>query len=143
MFFEYKKPLTLTTAVDFLNRILDNIITNAIKFSPYGHNIYVKVLKEKQDAAVKIIIQDEGPGFHTDDIPHLFRKFKKLSARPTAGESSTGLGLSIVKSLVDKVKGSITVESTWGKGASFIISLPLEITQKNISSESSTTVQVR
>lgn len=128
MFFEYETDASIQTDASYLDRILDNIITNAIKFSPAGRNIYVRILKQSE--TVKIVIQDEGQGFHPDDLPHLFRKFKKLSARPTGGESSTGLGLSIVKSLVEKIKGSIKVESTWGKGATFVIELPLEVTQE-------------
>lgn len=128
MFFEYETEASIKTDASYLDRILDNIITNAIKFSPAGRNIYVRILKQSE--TVKIVIQDEGQGFHPDDLPHLFRKFKKLSARPTGGESSTGLGLSIVKSLVEKIKGSIKVESSWGKGATFVIELPQEITQE-------------
>jgi signal transduction histidine kinase/Tfp pilus assembly protein PilF len=128
MFFEYETEASIVTDASYLDRILDNIITNAIKFSPAGRNIYVRILKQRD--TVKIVIQDEGQGFHPDDLPHLFRKFKKLSARPTAGESSTGLGLSIVKSLVEKIRGSIRVDSAWGKGATFVIELPLDIVQE-------------
>jgi signal transduction histidine kinase/Tfp pilus assembly protein PilF len=119
LFLEYDAPVTLITEVSYLTRIVDNLITNAIKFSPPGKNIYVKLHKQRE--CLKIMVQDEGPGFHPDDLPHLFRKFKTLSARPTGGENSTGLGLSIVKSLTEKIKGSIRVESEWSKGATFII----------------------
>jgi signal transduction histidine kinase/Tfp pilus assembly protein PilF len=123
LFLEYDAPVMLVTEASYLTRILDNLITNAIKFSPGGKNIYLKL--HRQHDVLKIMIQDEGPGFHPDDLPHLFRKFKTLSARPTGGEQSTGLGLSIVKSLTEKIKGSIRVESEWGKGATFIIEVPL------------------
>jgi signal transduction histidine kinase len=105
-----------------LNRIIDNILTNAIKFSPPGRCIFLDT--ESQPAAVAIRIRDEGPGFHPDDLTRVFRKFTRLSARPTGGESSTGLGLSIVKSLVEKLQGTVTLESVWGKGATFVITLP-------------------
>jgi signal transduction histidine kinase len=105
-----------------LNRILDNILTNAIKFSPPGKRIFVET--ESQPAAVTIRIRDEGPGFHPEDLSRVFRKFTRLSARPTGGEGSTGLGLSIVKSLVEKLSGTVQLESVWGHGATFVITLP-------------------
>jgi signal transduction histidine kinase len=103
-----------------LIRVIDNLLTNAIKFSQPHRNIYLKVVFAAEDK-VKIILRDEGPGFHPDDLPHLFKKFKKLTARPTAGESSSGLGLSIVKSLVERLKGEINLINYPGKGAEFVL----------------------
>lgn len=109
-----------------LVRILDNLLTNSIKFSPIGKNIFIDVVSNKKTFAISI--RDQGPGFHPNDLPHLFKKFKKLSARPTAGEGSTGLGLSIVKALVTKSGGEISVESEWGKGATFTLRFPIVTT---------------
>jgi signal transduction histidine kinase/Tfp pilus assembly protein PilF len=109
-----------------LVRILDNLLTNSIKFSPLGKNIFIDVVSK--DKAFTISIRDQGPGFHPNDLPHLFKKFKKLSARPTAGEGSTGLGLSIVKALVTKSGGEISVASEWGKGATFTLRFPIATT---------------
>ena len=66
-----------------------------------------------------------GPGIKSDEIDKLFTKFCKLSSRPTGGESSTGLGLSIVKSLVEKLGGKVWCESEYGSGALFVVELPL------------------
>jgi signal transduction histidine kinase len=75
--------------------------------------------------AIKIIIKDEGPGFSDADKQLMFQKFKKLSARPTGGESSNGLGLAIVKTLVDRLNGTISLESrAKGAGAEFTVTLP-------------------
>ncbi len=112
------------TDQDVLIRILDNLISNALKFSPFGKSVHVEVSQDKNKLC--FTIQDEGPGILEEERDKLFHKFKKLSARPTDGESSSGLGLSIVKDLVDMLKGSITVESAGGKGACFIIRLPLK-----------------
>jgi signal transduction histidine kinase len=109
-----------------LVRILDNLLTNSIKFSPIGKSIFITVTSDTKNFT--IAIQDQGPGFHPNDLPHLFKKFKKLSARPTAGEGSTGLGLSIVKALVTKSRGEISVESEWGKGATFTLRFPIVAT---------------
>ncbi len=108
-----------------ITRVLDNILTNAIKFSPAEKSIFFTLRTELN--MIKITIRDEGPGFQPQDMPHLFKKFKKLSARPTAGEHSTGLGLSIVKALVDKLKGEIIVSSFPEEGATFAISFPVAI----------------
>ncbi len=75
-------------------------------------------------------VKDQGAGLSPEDISRLFGRFQRLSAKPTAGESSTGLGLSIVKRIVDLHGGRITVESAGpGKGATFIMTLPVDMSQ--------------
>lgn len=114
--------LEITTDSVALRRVLDNLISNAIKFSLPGKNIFVRLLSV--DQAVYICIQDQGPGISKADQQKLFRKFQKLSARPTSGEPSIGLGLAIVKGLVERMKGGITVHSELGKGTEFVVRLP-------------------
>nr|WP_236676384.1 tetratricopeptide repeat-containing sensor histidine kinase [Chryseolinea lacunae] len=109
---------------DYLHRIIDNLLTNAIKFSKRETTVAVSAGRENNE--LWISIADQGQGFSEKDRLHLFQKFKKLSARPTAGESSNGLGLAIVKTLVDRLKGSIDLVSEQGKGSEFIIRLPLK-----------------
>jgi signal transduction histidine kinase len=70
-----------------------------------------------------IEVQDEGPGFTEEDKDHAFERFRRLSAKPTAGERSTGLGLSIVKALVEAMGGEIELVSEAGRGATFRIHL--------------------
>jgi signal transduction histidine kinase len=108
---------------DYLSRILDNLITNAIKFS--SKNSTVEVAAGKSNGHIWLSIKDHGQGFSDKDKRDLFQKFKKLSSKPTAGESSNGLGLAIVKTLVDRMKGKIDLVSEKGKGSEFIIHLPL------------------
>jgi two-component system sensor histidine kinase/response regulator len=69
-------------------------------------------------------VRDQGPGLTQEDRERLFGRFTKLSARPTGGETSLGLGLSIVKGMVDAMGGTIRVESLPGEGACFIVDLP-------------------
>jgi signal transduction histidine kinase len=120
--FESDSPLYITAELFYVTRVLDNLLTNAIKFSPPGKNIYFTLWNGVED--IRLTVRDEGPGFRPEDMPHLFKKFKKLSARPTGGEHSTGLGLSIIKVLIAKLNGTIEVQSFPGEGATFIISLP-------------------
>ena len=103
-------------------QVLDNLISNAIKYSPFGKNIVLRVRKSAE--TVRVEIQDEGPGISEEDMKRLFGKFARLSAQPTGGEHSTGLGLSIVKTLVEAMNGRVWCESELGKGATFIMELP-------------------
>jgi signal transduction histidine kinase len=78
------------------------------------------------DGGIAISVKDEGPGLSTDDLARLFGRFQRLTAKPTGGESSTGLGLSIVKRIVELHGGSVSAESDGpGRGATFIIRLPM------------------
>jgi two-component system sensor histidine kinase/response regulator len=106
-----------------LDQILDNLLSNALKFSPPGKKVFVSV--RPADHRVECIVRDEGPGFTAEDKVKMFRRYGRLSARPTGGEPSTGLGLSIVRKLVDAMNGQLVCESTSGSGAAFIIRLPV------------------
>lgn len=108
---------------EYLARIMDNLISNAVKFSP--RNSLVIISAEKTNGYFVIEVKDHGPGFSPGDKKHLYQKFKKLSARPTAGETSNGLGLAIVKILVDRMEGRIELDSTPGVGSEFTISFPV------------------
>jgi signal transduction histidine kinase len=104
-------------------QILDNLISNALKYSPPNTTVYVHSLPEKNH--ILVTVRDEGPGISEADQKKLFQKFSRLSARPTGGESSTGLGLSIVKKLAEAMGGTIQCHSALGAGATFIVRLPV------------------
>ncbi|MGO8677973.1 MAG: response regulator [Limisphaerales bacterium] len=101
-----------------LNQVLDNLLSNAIKFSPPCKQIRLTVCPPGA-RYVECQVQDEGPGFSENDKTRMFRRYGRLSARPTGGEPSTGLGLSIVKKLVLAMQGELACESTPGNGATF------------------------
>lgn len=105
--------------LNYLRRAFDNLLSNAIKFSNTGKT--VSVLIDKVDNEVFLHIIDQGLGFSEEDQKNLFRKYRKLSSKPTAGEASTGLGLSIVKSLVEAMDGTISLISEKNKGATFTL----------------------
>ena len=107
------------THKEYLGRVLDNLVSNAIKFSQARTKI--KLIVEGDETAHRILVRDQGPGIPQSEIPKLFGKFSRLSTRPTAGESSTGLGLYIVKELVEKLNGRIDVQSEVGKGTEFML----------------------
>jgi signal transduction histidine kinase len=98
-------------------------VSNAVKYSPIGGAIDLLVAQEQ--GGILVQVSDQGAGLSPEDISRLFGRFQRLSAKPTAGETSTGLGLSIVKRIVDLHGGQITVESAGpGKGATFKMVLP-------------------
>ena len=103
-------------------QVLENLLSNAVKYSPPGKNIFVR-LKQSTDT-VRCEVQDEGPGLSAEDQKRLFGKFARLSAKPTGGEHSTGLGLSIVKKMVEAMNGRVWCESELGKGATFVVQFP-------------------
>ncbi|MDP5240449.1 sensor histidine kinase [Uliginosibacterium sp. 31-16] len=115
-------PLKVMADKTALHQIVDNLVSNAIKYSPHGRSVHVRLEEESGHALIQI--RDEGPGISEDDQSRLFRKFTRLSARPTGGEHSTGLGLSIVKHIVEASGGQVGCISRLGEGATFFVSLP-------------------
>lgn len=104
-------------------QIMSNLIGNAIKYSPPGSE--VRVWAEPAGERVRICVSDQGPGIPEAERGRLFRMFGKLSARPTGGESSTGLGLWIVKTLTEAQNGEVSVECPPEGGSIFSIELPV------------------
>jgi len=108
-----------------LNQVLDNLLSNAIKFSQGGKQILLTV--QPGVSCIECRVQDQGPGFTEADQVRMFHRYARLSARPTGGEPSTGLGLSIVKKLVQAMGGELTCGPTPGGGATFTFRLPTAI----------------
>jgi signal transduction histidine kinase len=108
---------------DRIREAIDNLVSNAIKYSPIGGKITVAVTHEGAETVIRI--SDQGAGLSPEDLGRLFGRFQRLSAKPTAGESSTGLGLSIVKRIIDMHGGHVTAQSPGpGQGSTFTVTLP-------------------
>jgi ABC-type amino acid transport substrate-binding protein/nitrogen-specific signal transduction histidine kinase len=105
-----------------VRQIVDNLLSNALKYSPLGGCIWI--LLEGHGATVRLLVRDEGPGISHQDMQRLFQKYARLSARPTAGEASVGLGLAIVQQLAEGLGGKVTCQTELGRGATFIVELP-------------------
>jgi two-component system, sensor histidine kinase and response regulator len=103
-------------------QVFDNLVSNAIKYSPTGKRIEVRL--QRRNGLIRCEVADEGPGLTEEDLSKVFGKFARLSAKPTGGEPSTGLGLSIVKRMVEAGGGKVWCESEPGCGAKFIVELP-------------------
>jgi len=106
-----------------ISQVINNLVTNAIKFSHPGTQTALRVERHGQE--VEISVSDQGQGIPAEEIPGLFADFTRTSVTPTGGERSTGLGLSIVKRLVEAHGGRVWVESEVGKGSTFSFTLPV------------------
>ena len=109
-----------------LRQVLNNLVGNAVKYSPFDREVVVEV-EPGTGGKLVLRVRDQGPGITADEMPRLFQKYVCLSARPTGGEQSTGLGLAIVKQLVTAMNGTVRCESRPGEGAVFIVSLPAAV----------------
>jgi signal transduction histidine kinase len=90
--------------------VFENLLSNALKFTEPGRQVFVDIID--QGESIRAAIRDEGPGISPEDKLKLYNKLQRLTARPTGGESSTGLGLWIVKTILDKIGGTIECESS-------------------------------
>ncbi len=130
MVFDIQSGVSIEADSERLRQALDNLVSNAVKYSPHGKTIYLRL--KKAEKRVRIEVQDEGQGFTDDDKEKLFGFFQRLSAMPTGGESSNGVGLAITKKIIDLHNGVISCVSEYGKGTTFVIELPIE--QKSVRS---------
>lgn len=105
-----------------LKQVFENLISNALKYSPAGATIEVKSYFDNAQWCCEI--KDQGPGFTEEDKKNLYGFFQRLSAKPTGGESSTGVGLAIVKQIVDLHQGSLNLKNNPSTGATFTFCLP-------------------
>lgn len=123
--------IELKTDESAMAEVVENLLDNALKYSPKGKRVWVSVQKNisthlENATFVRVAVRDEGPGLNDEDKTRMFGKFARLSAKPTGGEDSTGLGLSIVKKLVEAMGAEIMVESQYGQGTTFNVDVPIQ-----------------
>ena len=106
-------------------QVFNNLISNAIKFTNKGGSINILSEAVTSSRFVKFIVKDTGVGIKDDDLAKLFSVDAKYTSEGTAGEKGSGLGLSLVKEIIEKHGGAIEVESEYGKGTEFIFTLPI------------------
>lgn len=115
-------PIYAQLNKDKFTRVMDNLISNALKFSKETQNVELHLTQH--DKQVVIQVKDHGLGISEEMLPHIFERFSKAGRIGLNGEKSTGLGLSIVKQIIESHKGQISVNSIEGKGTTFTIQLP-------------------
>ncbi len=116
-------PLTLPVDAARLGQAVANLVDNAVKFTPAAGGVRVTISQTEEEALVAVA--DDGPGLQPADFARMFQPFQTLSAAPTGGESSTGLGLHIAREIVSRHGGRLEVDSQPGRGATFTIRVPL------------------
>jgi signal transduction histidine kinase len=109
---------------DRINQVLSNLLGNAIKFSHPGTSVTLSARGLADE--VELQVRDRGPGIPADELPKLFHRYGRGSVRPTAGERSSGLGLVIVRRMVEAHGGTVGVRSKVGEGSTFTVRLPRE-----------------
>ena len=114
-------PMMVQADPHLVREVVDNLLSNALKFSPRGTRVLVGL--QLLERGVCLSVADQGPGLTLKDKAHLFGRYARLSAQPSAGEPSVGLGLFIVKQMVDTMRGTIDVVSEPGQGACFRVKL--------------------
>ena len=114
---------------DRLERVLDNIVSNAIKYSPNGGDILVEVARDRGWAVLSV--QDDGVGIPTADLPHVFERYRR-ARNVSAKFAGTGLGLAGAKDLIQLHGGSISVTSVEGVGSKFVVRLPLKRLRRRV-----------
>ena len=119
IYFPNNEDCFLDTDQECFSQIIENLISNAIKYTPSGKAVSVNIKPRAADVSIEI--DDEGVGIKKEEMSLLFKKFQKLSAKPTGGEMSTGLGLYITKYLTDQLKGTIKVKSKTKGGTRFTV----------------------
>lgn len=119
---ELESPLTIKADQFYTSQIVENLLSNAIKFSK--KNTEIKIEIQENTGFVQISVSDQGPGLTKDDKKRIFKKYQVLSAAPTGGEDSVGIGLSIVKLYAEMMGGNVSFESQVGKGTTFYVDLP-------------------
>jgi signal transduction histidine kinase len=126
--FHFQAPTQAIVVADklYLTRVFENLLSNALKFSQPNRNVFVFL--EDNDHNVVISVRDEGPGISVKDQSKLYHKLQRLSARPTGGESSTGLGLWIVKTILEKMDGEIDCTSNEA-GTTFAVTLKKKLVE--------------
>lgn len=106
-----------------LEQVIQNLINNAVKYSPNGGTIYVSLLRQGDN--IEVQVRDEGIGIAAKDQPHLFERFFRAHTSQYSSIFGMGIGLYVVKEIVNLHQGTIEVESVEGQGSTFIVRLPL------------------
>jgi len=114
--------IMLETDQTLLKQILGNLIDNAIKYTPYGGIISLET-NQLSSNTINIVIADSGPGIPEEELPRIWERLYR--GDKSRSEKGLGLGLSLAKAFTEALGGTLSVESTYGKGSKFILSLPL------------------
>ncbi|MCH4006547.1 MAG: HAMP domain-containing histidine kinase [Eubacterium sp.] len=127
-----KNPLIVNADEAKIKQVMNNLMSNAVKYC--GEDKFIRVTLKRSGRKVRFSVEDHGPGIPADELPHVWDKYYKASANHARDTKSTGLGLSIVKEILNLHKAAFDVDSTVGKGSTFWFELPLMHNTRNLHS---------
>lgn len=107
-----------------MRQVVDNLLSNAVKYSPPGSTVTVMIERDATPGQCSFSVRDQGPGIPANERDKLFKDFGRLSAQPTGGEKSTGLGLAICRKIVEAHQGTIEAHNLPDRGCEFRVTLP-------------------
>ncbi len=122
-FYSDKEAIVMDFDPEKIQRIITNLVSNALKFTPIYGKVHVQV--EHQETTIQITVKDSGIGIKQEDLPYVFDRFYQVSEKSNRGQVGSGIGLTLVKELVEALEGQIEVNSTYGMGSTFVIRLPI------------------
>jgi signal transduction histidine kinase len=114
---------TVRSDSDRIRRILENLVENALKYTPSSGSVAVET-RASDDGGVELLVRDDGPGIGAEHLPRIFERFYRVDKARSRDLGGTGLGLSIVKHLAESIGASVTVASEVGQGTTFRVALP-------------------
>ncbi|WP_025699328.1 sensor histidine kinase, partial [Paenibacillus durus] len=120
--------VTVTGAEDLLSQVWNNLLHNSIKFTPPGGKVMITARLIGTEA--EVVVSDTGAGISKEDLPRIFERFYKADKARSAGAGGSGLGLSLVKKIVDLHLGEVRAESRLGEGTEIIVTLPLSVKEE-------------
>jgi signal transduction histidine kinase len=115
-----------------VRQMFDNLVSNSVKASPKGSHIAVSA-GPTPDGSWKFTVRDNGHGIPEEEVAHLTERFYRSTASVAAGAAGSGLGLAVVRSLIDAHKGTLAIQSTLGKGTSITVTLPVDLRKEDSS----------
>jgi len=120
-------PLIVAGERDELFRVYENLIENALKYGAAGKRVEVRISRaETADGAEAVVaVRDFGPGIAAEHVPRLTERFYRVDVGQSRAEGGTGLGLSLVKHILNRHRGRLVIDSVQGQGATFVTQLPL------------------
>jgi two-component system phosphate regulon sensor histidine kinase PhoR len=122
------QPLTTSGDQDELERVFENLIENALKYGASGGRVDITLSRGESDVRnpeVRVEVRDYGPGIAAENLPRLTERFYRVDVAESRAQGGTGLGLALVKHILNRHRGRLTIESWVGEGAKFTVRLPL------------------
>jgi two-component system phosphate regulon sensor histidine kinase PhoR len=111
---------------DELIRVFENLIENALKYGAAGKRVEITLARDTGDSEAAVSVRDYGPGIAPEHLPRLTERFYRVDVSESRAQGGTGLGLALVKHIVHRHRGRLTIDSAPGKGATFTVRLPLD-----------------